>query len=207
MRKQDKAVVGEVLQAAVQDYSEWQPGEPWRSPLFTVARALKRHPAMRDMDGVDALRIVSAIVSWQEFADLDSRLVSEDDVETAFISAWSAVRFASGEDLLTLAIAESAWAQVPLKVDRGRGYERFIRVAFALGGLLAEPGQDQIIAIPQERWARALGVERHTIACWCRWAQADGFLKLAVEYSKPHCRARRFRLIRPTTRPLDQEGH
>lgn len=52
-----------------------------------------------------------------------------------------------------------------------------------------------MIILAQAKWAETLCAERHAVANGTRWAEQDGVLKLAHDYSRERRSARRFFVI------------
>ena len=149
-----------LLGEAIGNYQEPE-NDDWRSPLWDVARKLKKHLDLRRLDGFTAWNELRRHIPWEDLGVPDSRLhgASEDDVCAAFVSAWDAICYAEGEGLLSIALSQAERQPVMPPRNRGRGYGRFVSVVFALAELVEpEPDSRQVIAIPQNRWAKVLGV-------------------------------------------------
>jgi hypothetical protein len=184
----------QLLGEAIESHTEPEYGDAWRSPLWDIARAVKKHPPLAGADGFGAWNAVCRVIAWEDLAEVGS-LGNEDDTCAAFVSAWDAARYAEGETLLSIALARADCQPTIPRVDHGRRFQRFVSLIVRLGEMVEpEPDGGRVVAIPQAKFAELLGVERNTIATWIKWTVTEQIIKVETEYSRENRRARRYRL-------------
>lgn len=195
-KSQPAAELKHFIRQALGSYEEWNGGgEEWRSPFWELVRVLKGHEALVELDGWRAWRAITRMISWEEIAVIEGRVDSEneDDVSTAFMSAWDNCKYGIGDGFLRRALEQANRQPVMLRRERGRGFKRFVALALVVAEEAVRSGRDTF-CVPQERWAELLGVARQTIATWTRWAAEDGIVTLVKEYSLKERQAGEFKL-------------
>lgn len=174
---------------ALSHYREPEPGK-WHSPLWQVARACKKFPCLRKLDGYQCWLEVRQIYRWERLRDADTRLILEDDVATAWAAAWDNVRVLPGESLLSAALREADANPVVPPLARSPFYGRFLSLCAVLGRRHGKK-----ICIGVERWAKLLNVRTMTISQWRRWAVKDEILEQTQAHSHSAHRATEFRVV------------
>lgn len=197
MKKQQKhdekfvECIAAALRTPTWDYGD----EPWRSNLWDFARHLKRHSRIRNKDGFDAWEEITAFYDWKDIAQRDERLTNEEETCAAFCTSWDAVRYGEGETLLGNAVANAKRHPFKVTRDRTKEYSLFVSVVKALADLNQSHTGKRVVSIPQETFGRYLRFSRQTVSQWCRWAEQDGYIRLAEQYSKLNQTARRFTVL------------
>lgn len=169
--------------------------EKFQTPVFTLARFAKAHPAIAALSEDEAMQQVDVALyelamcepnyptngdPWEFF--FPEAYPDEGDGDQArmdFAEAWAAVLTSPFDDPLSNALRLAEQRPFPPPRDRGLRYQKFVSIAAWLQAMM---GDDGIILLPTHKLAPMLSCTPRNVTSLRRQAIRDGLL----QEIKPH---------------------